>query len=127
THGPEKVDTYEIGAKTSFGGPFTGTFNAAAFYNDFEDQQVQFGYLSDNGVGSTSILNAGASTLWGIEADANILLSDNLTLTASYAYLDTEVDELVLPSAPWPEGVAIFSGTSTAECEPLSYTPKNKL
>lgn len=127
THGPEKVDTYEIGAKTSFGGPFPGTFNVAAFYNDFEDQQVQFGYLRDNGVGSTSILNAGASTLWGIEADANILLSDNLTLTASYAYLDTEVDELVLPSEPWPEGVAIFSGTSTAEGEPLSYTPKNKL
>ncbi len=127
THGPEKVDTYEIGAKTTFGGQFPGTLNIAAFYNDFQDQQVQFGYLRTNGVGSTSILNAGASTIWGIEMDGSIMLSDNLTLNASYAYLDTEVDKLDIPTAPYPAGVAQFSGTSTAEGEPLSYSAKNQL
>jgi len=34
-HGPEKVDTYEIGSKNSFEGPFPGIFNIAVFYNDF--------------------------------------------------------------------------------------------
>lgn len=128
THGPEQVDTYEIGAKTSFYGRFPGTFNVSLFYNDFEDQQVQFGYLRGNGVGSTSILNAGTSTIWGAEVDGNVLLTDNLSLNFSYAYLNTEVDELVEPTpAEWmPTGV-IWSGTSTAVGEPLSYAPEHQL
>lgn len=105
-----------------------GTFNIAAFYNDFQDQQIQFGYLTTNGVGTTSILNAGASTIWGIEIDSALMLTENLTVNASYAYLDTQVDKLVLPTPDqYPSGVAHFSGTSTAEGEPLSYAPKNKL
>ncbi len=127
THGPEQVDTYEIGAKTAFEGRFPGTFNIAAFYNDFQDQQVQFGYLRDNGVGTTSILNAGESTIWGVEMDGNIQLTDNLNLTASYAYLDTEVEKLDLPQPPYPDGVAVFSGTTTAEGEPLSFAPEHSL
>ena len=128
THGPEQVDTYEIGAKTSFYGRFPGTFNVSLFYNDFEDQQVQFGYLRGNGVGSTSIINAVTSTIWGAEIDGNVLLTDNLSLNFSYAYLNTEVDELVEPTpAEWmPTGV-IWSGTSTAVGEPLSYAPEHQL
>src|SRR3546814_2736690 len=34
TFDPEHVNAYEIGAKTSFGGPVPGRFNVAAFYND---------------------------------------------------------------------------------------------
>ena len=45
THDPETIDSYEIGAKTSFFGRFPGTFNVAAFYNDLQDQQIQFGYF----------------------------------------------------------------------------------
>ncbi len=128
THGPEKVDTYEIGAKTAFAGQFPGTLNVALFYNDFQDQQVQFGYLRDNGVGTTSILNAGASTIWGFEVDGNIMLTDNFSITAGYAYLDTEVDKLDIPTPDqYPAGVAQFSGTSTAEGEPLPYSPKHQL
>lgn len=128
THGPEKVDTYEIGAKTVFGETFPTTFNIAAFYNDFQDQQIQFGYYQTSGVGSTSILNAGASTIQGVEIDGSIKLTDNLLLTASYAYLDTNVDELTVPTPDqYPAGVMIFSGTTTAEGEPLPYTPENQL
>ncbi|MCK9562991.1 MAG: TonB-dependent receptor [Bacteroidales bacterium] len=126
-HGPEQVDTYEIGLKSAFGGRFPATFNMAVFYNDFEDQQVQFGYLRSNGVGTTSIINAGASTIWGVEMDGTIMLTDNLSINASYAYLDTEVDKMTMPQEPYPDGVFIFSGTSTREGDPLSYSPKNSL
>lgn len=128
THEPEQVDTWEIGAKTSFEGRFAGTFNIAAFYNDFQDQQLQFGYYRTNGVGTTSILNAGASTIQGVEIDGTILLTDSLNFSFSYAYLDTEVDELLVPTPDqYPPGVAAFSGTTTAEREPLPYTPENQV
>ncbi len=128
THGPEQVDTYELGVKTSFAGRFPGTFNIAAFYNDFQDQQVQFGYYRDIGVGTTSILNAGASTIQGVEIDGNVWLTERFNLAFSYAWLDTEVDEMKIPTPDqYPAGVAMFSGTTTVEGEPLSYTPKNQL
>lgn len=128
TQGPEQVDTYEIGAKTSFAGRFPGNFNIAAFYNDFQDQQLQFGYYRTIGVGTTSILNAGASTIQGVELDGNIWLTESLNLTFSYSYLDTEVKELTIPTPDqYPAGVALFSGTTTAEGEPLPYTPENQL
>lgn len=125
THDPEQVDTYEIGAKTSFYGRFPGTLNVAVFYNDFQDQQVQYGYLRlDTGVATTSIINAGASTIWGAEVDGNILLTDNLSLQASYAYLDTEVDKLDLPV---PSPLMLGAGITAAKGEPLSYAPKHQL
>src|SRR3546814_5158749 len=43
TFDPEHVNAYEIGAKTSFGGPVPGRFNVAAFYNDLTNQQLQVG------------------------------------------------------------------------------------
>ncbi len=128
THGPEKVDTYEIGAKTSFSGAVAGNFNVALFYNDFTDQQIQYGYFKPTGVGTTAILNAGESTIWGAEVESTLQLTDNLRLTASYAYLDTEVEELALPELPpnVPVPVATLN-TTTAEGEPLSYAPENEL
>ncbi len=41
---PEKVDAYEIGSKLTFGGDVSGVFNAAIFYNDFTNQQLQLGF-----------------------------------------------------------------------------------
>ncbi|MCB1686902.1 MAG: TonB-dependent receptor [Halioglobus sp.] len=127
THDPESVDSYELGAKTSFFGQFPSTFNVAAFYNDLQDQQIQFGYFKTSGVGTTAILNAGGSTIWGVEAEASIQLLDSLILNASYTYLNTEVDELVLPVCP-PTTCSPIStiNTSTAENEPLPYSPENK-
>lgn len=114
----------------AIGVQFPGTFNIAAFYNDFQDQQIQVGYFRTSGTGTTSIINAGASTIWGVEADGSIQLTDNFNLTASYAYLDTEVDELDVPDpagADFPSTIAIFAGTTAAEGEPLPYTPKHQL
>lgn len=128
THGPEQVDTFEMGAKTSFHGRFPGTFNIAAFYNDFKDQQIQVGYFTTTGVGNTSILNAGASTIWGVEIESSLWLTDNLNLAASYSYLDTEVDELELPDeSSLPASIAVYAGTTAVEGEPLPYSPKHNL
>jgi len=123
THDPETIDSYEIGAKSSFFGKFPGTFNISAFYNDLQDQQIQFGYFKFSGVGTTAIVNAGGSTVWGIEVDGDVHLTDNLLFGGSYTYLDTNVDDLLFPDIPSPQQVS----TTTAEGEPLPYSPKNKI
>lgn len=126
THDPETVDTYEIGSKSSFHTKMPATLNLALFYNDFQDQQIQFGYFNPAGVGTTAVVNAGASTIWGVELEGNIQLTDNLILTTSYAYLNTNVDELVLPPVP-PDTVTTTPSLTTAAGEPLSFAPENKL
>ncbi|MFA5939537.1 MAG: TonB-dependent receptor [Sinimarinibacterium sp.] len=93
THEPEHVNTYEIGAKTSFGGPVPGRFNMAAFYNDFTDMQLQFGYISRTGGPTTSIANAGKARIKGFEADAFLQPFESLTAILSYSYLDTRLLE----------------------------------
>lgn len=127
THDPESIDSYEIGAKTSFFGRIPSTFNVAAFYNDLKDQQIQFGYFKTSGVGTTAIVNAGASTIWGAEAEATVQPLESLILSASYTYLNTQVDELVLPPCP-PTICSPIStpNATTAEGEPLPYSPENK-
>ncbi|MBW8784360.1 MAG: TonB-dependent receptor [Novosphingobium sp.] len=97
-YGPEKVDTYEVGAKTSWRGMMPGYFNVSAFYNDFRNQQLQIG-LSCLPVSlcaqTTAIINAAKSRLWGVEVEAGITPFEGLRLEASYAYLNTKILSIV--------------------------------
>jgi iron complex outermembrane recepter protein len=93
TFGAEKVDTYEIGAKTSFWGPVPGRFNVAIFYNDFTDQQLQTGYVSPTAGATTAIFNAGKSRIQGLELESFFRLHERVSLALSYAFLDTELLE----------------------------------
>jgi iron complex outermembrane recepter protein len=125
-HKPEQVDTYELGAKTQFQGNLPVIVNVAVFYNDFQDQQLQMGYRNINGGGTTAIVNAGSSTIWGVEAEASVLLTENLKLSAAYTYLNTEVDELEFPELDPAAGDPSTVVVSTAEGESLPYTPENQ-
>jgi iron complex outermembrane receptor protein len=89
----EKVDTYEIGAKTSFGGPIPGRFNFAIFDNELTNQQLQTGYISTTSAQTVAIFNAGKSEIKGFEAELTLLLTDDLTASASYSKLNTELLE----------------------------------
>jgi iron complex outermembrane receptor protein len=106
---PEKVDTYEVGAKTSFSGAVSGFFNIAGFYNNFTDQQlsataigctvITCGY--NGGIpGARLIVNAGKSRIWGVEVDASVTLLRGLKLDAGYAYLNTKLLEFTAPTLP---------------------------
>ena len=91
---PEKVDSYELGLKTSFGGALRGTFNLAGFYNDFSNQQLQVGFNARplSGQASTAApVNAGKSEIWGLEADASLTPFQGLVLTGGYSYLRTKI------------------------------------
>ena len=101
---PEKVDAYELGAKTSFRSVISGTFNIALFYNKLEDQQLQAGYTPipglANGSATTAIVNAGSSTIQGVEAETTLKLMDGLMFNVAYTYLDTRLDKLSTPFVP---------------------------
>jgi iron complex outermembrane receptor protein len=125
---PEKVDSYELGLKTSFRGTVRGTFNLAAFYNDFSNQQLQVGFNAITGSGQASTaapVNAGKSQIYGLEAEATVNPFEGLDLSASYTYLHTEIksvpdfstysDPNFTLAAPFEEG------------DPEVLSPKHKL
>ncbi|WP_159931115.1 TonB-dependent receptor [Oceanicoccus sp. KOV_DT_Chl] len=86
---PEFVWSYELGNKSSWLDNRL-QLNAALFYYDYEDLQV------NNIEGAVVVLrNAGEAQGQGFEFDANWLISENWQLMLSGNYLDTEFKEFV--------------------------------
>lgn len=85
--GPEKMDAYELGIKSDWF-DHRLRLNAAAFYYDYTDMQIDQNL--PNSISETVTLNAGESEVRGFELDVTALLMEGLTLTGSYGYLDAE-------------------------------------
>ena len=134
TWAPEKVDTYEVGAKTSFHGTVNGYFNIAAFYNDFSNQQIQAALIrnvntpNNPAVGAAAIVNAGKSRIYGAEVDASATFFDSLKLDLGYTYLNTKVQSIVAPIIP-PETLVYYSAVvpNTQAGDRLALSPKHRL
>jgi iron complex outermembrane recepter protein len=132
----EKVDTYEIGAKTSWRGAAPGFFNITGFYNDFRDQQIQVTLSQKAGApvsGGTGIVNAGKSRIWGFEVDGGVTFFDSLRLEGGYTYLNTKLVSLVgLPpqdNVPWVPGESPWAVVNPTgeEGGALALSPKHRL
>jgi iron complex outermembrane receptor protein len=123
--GPEKVDSYEIGTKTSFSGAISGTFNVAAFYNKLRDQQIsiQLACSTNCATSTTSNLNAGKSTIWGVEADASLRPFAGLTLEGNIAYLNTKINEIDITL---PTGSPYDVFVTPKKGDRLPFVPKLK-
>ncbi|MBW8754020.1 MAG: TonB-dependent receptor [Sphingomonadales bacterium] len=129
TFNPEKVDTFEAGAKASFRGAVQGYFNIAAFYNNFTNQQIAVNTVvapAYQGVVAPSqiIANAGKSRIWGVEVDASARLFEGLKLDVSYAYLNTKLVSIVPPPLPVFYSQLIPVATVGG---PLAQSPKNRV
>lgn len=79
---PEYTWSYEAGARLS-GWQHRLTADVAAFFMNTNDQQIS--QFSANGMGRVT-RNAGRSRSAGVEAHVTALLTDALTLNASYGY-----------------------------------------
>lgn len=121
---PETTDNYEIGMKSSW---FDNTlrFNAALFYQIYEDYQVsQF----IPGEGTTITTNAAKVVSKGVEADFNWLLGSGFSLSGNLSYIQTEYDNYenapcALPTTPGCIGGAQdLSGKRLDQAPKLSYT-----
>jgi iron complex outermembrane receptor protein len=139
TFDPETVDNYELGLKTAFHGAVRGTFNVALFYNNFSNQELQFGFDARvNPVThatapvspTTAIINAGKSRIYGAEVESSIVpfpsipALQGLSFEFDYAYLNATIREIAAVQTVdpnyQPQTSAITPGS------PLVLSPKNK-
>ena len=125
---PEKVDSFEIGAKASMEGSVHGTFNVALFYNKFSDQQLQVGFLPKPGFEgqypqTAAPVNAGKSTLYGAEIEASLTPVTGLEFTLGYTYLHTRIDAVL--SAP--ANPAYNTQPAFLVGDPEALAPRNKV
>jgi iron complex outermembrane receptor protein len=97
---PEFIDTYEIGLKSQL---FDNRLqlNLAAFYSDYRD--LQFQVFSP----FPSADNAGNARIFGLEADFQAVVSEQIHIDGSLGFLDTEYTEFLFTT---PGGVLDFEG-----------------
>jgi len=125
-YGPEKVDTFEVGTKTGWHGAMPGTFNVSAYYNNFRNQQLQLGVactptlpgFTVGCAGNATIINAGKSRIWGIEADLNVSPFEGLRLDIAYAYINAKQLEINIPAvlAPYNQFTAPLVNSGGKKC-----------
>jgi iron complex outermembrane receptor protein len=94
TYDPEFVDAFEVGVKSTL---YDGRaqVNAAAFYYDYQDLQVNYLLFT-----SFTTDNAAEATIQGLELEATLLATDQLTFFVSGNLLDAEFDEYLFTVDP---------------------------
>jgi iron complex outermembrane receptor protein len=99
---PEEAFNYELGMKGQF---LDGRLqiNATAYYTDYEDLQiVRFGPVAGSPFGTFVTANLGSAEMFGAEVEWKFLVTDHLSFSGYYAYLDSEVDGLVIETGGGP-------------------------
>lgn len=94
TFDPEKVTSYELGLKSDWLDRRLRV-NVAAFSMDYKDLQLDSSPVeTDRSI--TDTVNAGKARVNGAEADVTLAVTDDLMLTASYAYLHQKLKNIVV-------------------------------
>ncbi len=112
---PEFVDSFEIGSKNSFANGAL-QLNLTGFYYKYKGLQLL------RIVARTSVNDNVNANIWGVEAEAIIRPSRQLTINTNFSYLNTKVSEDKLLSNPRDFGngradaVIIKDITNTANC-----------
>ena len=88
TYGPEDLTSYEVGTKNRFDGGKL-QLNAAAFYYDYKNQQVQT-FVTANGTTNASTTNAASSRVYGFEAEFVAAITPDDRFRATFDYLDAK-------------------------------------
>ncbi|WP_309644880.1 TonB-dependent receptor domain-containing protein [Phenylobacterium sp.] len=134
---PEYVDSYELGLKKTWGGRLQ--VNSALFFSDYKGFQTPLTVVLNSTTGSTGsqFLNLDAE-VWGFEFEGQWAPIDNLILSGSYAYLNTEIvegccfvdttDPRALQPGARPTGVTLPNGNKpqTLVGNSLPLTPEHK-
>ena len=96
---PEKVRTYEVGAKSRFAEGRVST-SVAAFYNDYRDYLASLTNTTINGVLVTdpTLINAGKAKTYGVDLEVAAKLSRELDWTASVEWLDSKFVDFANPT-----------------------------
>jgi iron complex outermembrane receptor protein len=120
-HDPEYVDTIELGIKSDL---FDRRLraNLAAFFNKYDDMQIAQNITYPDGRNSARIINAAKAETKGVELELTALPIDNLTLSASVAYLDAEFEDFLTPQGTDLSGNKLQDSPEWQTVESISYT-----
>lgn len=93
----ETIETVELGIKTDFW-ERRARLNATVFATRYDDIQLTTLAATPGGGVATRLRNAGAADMAGLEAELSLLPIENLQISASFSYIDTELvdDETVV-------------------------------
>lgn len=87
----ESVTAYEVGIKTSLWDG-KARINAALFYTDYTDVQINTDTPQENtNIITSSLANGGDAVIRGFEADLTLIPSENLEILLGLGLLDTEI------------------------------------
>jgi outer membrane receptor protein involved in Fe transport len=94
---PERLDVWELGAKTDL---FDNRvrLNGAIFFQDFKDKQVSVQEVTGDQVG-TRVQNIDGSEIFGAELTVDWQATDNLFMNAGYTYLDSEYTDYTVKTS----------------------------
>lgn len=113
---PEEVKAYELGLKSDLFDRRV-RLNAAVYAMDRTDSQIDFSLVTVVGASTRNTLETinapGTTKIRGVELEGQFRATDNLTLSASYAYTDAKVPDTINP----------FNGVSQQVF--IAYTPEN--
>ncbi len=91
---PERVDSFEIGAKTQF---FDGrlTANAAVFYYEWQNMQLNIQGVTAAGLNGSTLKNAALGKARGLELEISAAPIDHLRLDLNVGLLHAEYSDFV--------------------------------
>lgn len=113
---PERLITYELGAKSEWFDRKV-RLNVAAFFSQYRDIQITTNTTDAQGMFVRLEQNAGNGTIKGVEAELTVAPVRPLNLSAALGYTDFEFTSLLPQSGP--AGMAAITMDSQ-----LPYTPK---
>ena len=103
---PEEATNFEIGFK---GDLLDNTLriNSTLFKTDYKDLQVvRFGPVAGSEFGTFITANLGTADIQGAELEAVWMVTEDFKLSGNYAYLDTEVNNLVIETTSGPVDIS---------------------
>ena len=107
---PETATNFELGFKGDLSDNFR--LNVTAFLTDYEDLQiVRFGPVANSAFGTFITTNVGEADIKGAEVEMTWNLTDHLQLSGYVAYLNTEVNDLVIDLNSGPFNASGFDVT----------------
>ncbi len=86
---PEDLTAYAVGLKTDLFDRRV-RLNSELFYYDYSDLQLGVVLVLAPGVTAPGVINGGQSRVYGLDFDAQVMVSDALTLSGGFEYLDSE-------------------------------------
>lgn len=117
-YGPEKLLSYELGAKMQWLDNRLRT-NFALFRQSYTQKQIGTQVLTPNGTPVGRVINAGKAKVNGLEANIEWRATERLTLAAAYSYLDAKYTDFKFRSNSATDAIRFGDCTRAA----ITVTP----